>query len=87
MSGKSSKKIGKIILWIFLGLMALDLTIVGLLFVPAVQTFAVSKITDTLSEQWGSEISIEKVRISPTLKIIAQGVSIKDHHDNREGFL
>lgn len=82
MSGKSSKKIGKIILWIFLGLMALDLTIVGLLFVPAVQTFAVSKITDTLSEQWGSEISIEKVRISPTLKIIAQGVSIKDHHDN-----
>jgi len=81
-SGKSSKNIGKIILWIFLGLIAFDLTVVGLLFVPAVQTFAVSKVTQALSKQWESEISIQKVRISPTLKIKVQGVTIKDHHDN-----
>ena len=47
MGGKISKKIGKIILWVLLGFIALDLLIVGLLFVPAIQTFAVNKLTET----------------------------------------
>ncbi|MCR4964510.1 MAG: translocation/assembly module TamB domain-containing protein [Bacteroidales bacterium] len=82
MSGKSRKKIWKILLWVFLGFIALDLLIVGLCFVPAVQTFAVSKVTQKLSEKWGTEISIDRIHITPTLKIAADGVRIADHHNN-----
>ncbi|MBR4135393.1 MAG: translocation/assembly module TamB domain-containing protein [Bacteroidales bacterium] len=82
MSGKSRKKIWKILLWVFLGLIALDLLIVGLCFVPAVQTFAVSKVTQKISEKWGTEISIDRIHITPSLKIAAEGVRIADHHNN-----
>ena len=82
MSGKSRKKIWKILLWVFLGFIALDLLVVGLLFVPAVQTFAVSKVTQKISEKWGTEISIERIHVTPSLKIAADGVRIADHHNN-----
>lgn len=82
MSGKSRKKIWKILLWVLLGFIALDLLVVGLLFVPAVQTFAVSKVTQKISEKWGTEISIDRIHITPSLKIAADGVRIADHHNN-----
>lgn len=65
------------------GLLAFDLTLVGLFFVPKIQTFVVNKITHSLSKQWDSEISIKDIRITPTLKIIAHDVCIKDlkHND------
>ncbi len=76
------KKIGKIVLWVVIGLLVLDITVVGLLFVPSIQTFVVNKITHSLSENWGTEISIQNVRITPTLKIVAHEVKIDDHHHN-----
>lgn len=82
MSGKSNKNIGKIILWIVVGFLALDLTIVGLLFVPSIQTFAVNKITNSISDTWGSEISMKDIRITPTLKIVAHDFRIKDLRNN-----
>ena len=63
-------------------MIALDLLIVGLCFVPAVQTFAVSKVTQKISEKWGTEISIDRIHITPSLKIAADGVRIADHHHN-----
>lgn len=82
MGSKSSKKIGKIILWILLGFLALDLLVVGLLFVPAIQTFAVNKVTQSISEKWGTELSIKDVHLSPSLRLIAHGVRIHDDHHN-----
>ena len=79
--GKSGIKIAlKVVAWIVGVLLALDLLVVGLLLVPPVQTFVVHKVTEAISQKWGTEISIEKVRITPTLKVVAKEVAIKDHH-------
>ena len=79
--GKSGiKKALKITAWVVGVFLALDLLLVGLLFVPAIQTFVVHKVTEKLSAAWGTEISIGDVRITPTLKLVAHEVAIKDHH-------
>lgn len=80
--GKSGiKKALKIMAWVVGVFLALDLLLVGLLFVPAVQTFVVHKVTEAISEKWGTEISIGDVHITPTLKLVCHEVAIKDHHD------
>lgn len=79
--GKSGIKIAlKVVAWIVGVFLALDLLLVGLLLVPPVQTFVVHKVTDALTQKWGTEISIGKIRITPTLKVVAKEVAIKDHH-------
>lgn len=79
--GKSGiKKALKIVAWVVGVFLALDLLLVSLLFVPAIQTFVVHKVTESLSKAWGSEISIGDIRLTPTLKIVAHEVAIKDHH-------
>ena len=70
------------ILWILIAFLLLDLTVVGLLFVPAVQTFVVGKVTDKLTEKWGTEISMKDIHITPTLKLVAHDFRICDHHHN-----
>ena len=75
------KKALRITAWIVGVFLALDLLLVGLLFVPAVQTFVVHKVTEALSEKWGTEISIGDIHITPTLKLVAHKVAIKDHHN------
>lgn len=82
MGGKISKKIGKILLWIVASFIALDFLLVGLLFVPAIQTFAVNKLTQSISEKWGSEISLKDVYVTPTLKVVAHDFRIQDDHHN-----
>ena len=80
--GKSGiKKALKITAWVVGVFLALDLLLVCLLFVPAIQTFVVHKVTESLSKAWGTEISIGDVHITPTLKLVAHEVAIKDHHD------
>lgn len=79
--GRSGIKIAlKVVAWIVGVLLALDLLVVGLLLVPPVQNFVVHKVTDALTQKWGTEISIGKIRITPTLKVVAKEVAIKDHH-------
>ena len=80
--GKSGiKKALKISAWVIGVFLALDLLLVGLLFVPAIQTFVVHKVTKSISEAWGTEISIGDVHITPTLKLVCHEVAIKDHHN------
>jgi len=79
--GKSGIKIAlKIVAWIVSVLLALDLLLVGLLFVPSIQTFVVHKVTDALNQKFNMGISIKSVHITPTLKLVANEVAIKDHH-------
>lgn len=80
--GKSGiKKALKISAWVIGVFLALDLLLVGLLFVPAIQTIVVHKVTKYISEAWGTEISIGDVHITPTLKLVCHEVAIKDHHN------
>ena len=70
------------LLWIIGIFIALDLLIVGLFFVPPIQNFVVSKVTGFISEKWGAEISIGRIYVTPTLRIAADDVMIKDLRDN-----
>lgn len=80
--GKSGiKKALKITAWVVGVFLALDLLLVGLLFVPSVQTFVVHKVTDSLNQTFGMGISIGDIHITPTLKLVAHEVAIKDHHN------
>ena len=80
--GKSGiKKVLKVMAWVVGVFLALDLLIVGLLFVPAIQTFVVHKVTEAISEKWGTELYIKDVHLTPTLKLVAHEVAIKDHHN------
>ncbi|MBR0055567.1 MAG: translocation/assembly module TamB domain-containing protein [Bacteroidales bacterium] len=81
MSRKSTKII-KIILIVLGSFLALDLTIVGLLFVPPIQNKVVDMVTGMLSEKWHSEIHIGSVYITPTLKAKVNDFAIRDHHGN-----
>ncbi len=80
--GKITKKVGKILLWILGVFIALDLLLVGLILIPPVQNALIGKLSSTLSEKWGSEISAQKIYLSPTLKLTIKGFVIKDDHDN-----
>ena len=82
MGSKSSKKIGKIILWILGVFIALDLLLVGLLFVPAIQTYIVNKVTDIVNEKYGIGLTIKDVRLTPSLRLVAHEVRIRDLHNN-----
>ena len=81
MSKSGIKKALKITAWVVGVFLALDLLLVGLLFVPSIQTFIVHKVTESISNAWGTEISIGDVHITPTLKLVAHEVAIKDHHN------
>lgn len=77
------KKALKVTAWVVGVFLALDLLLVGLLFVPSIQTFVVHKVTSAISEKWGTEISIGDIRLTPTLKMVAHEVAIKDHHNRK----
>ncbi len=80
--GKTAfKRVLRISAWIVGIFLALDLLLVGLLFVPSIQTFVVHKVTESLNQSLGLELYIGKVYITPSLKIVAHDVAIKDHHN------
>lgn len=80
--GKSGiQKALKVTAWILGVFLALDMLIVGLLFVPSIQTFVVQKVTDGLKQSLGLDLTIGNVRITPTLKLVVHEVTIKDLHD------
>lgn len=79
--GKITKKAGKILLWIFGVFIALDLLIVTLIFIPPIQNAIVRKVSTVLTEKWGSEISMQKIYLSPLLNVTVKGFVIKDDRD------
>lgn len=80
MKGKITKKIAKLTLWVIGILLSLDLLLVSVLFLPRVQNFVIHTVTHTLSEQWGTELSIGQVYLTPSLRVIALDVNIEDTH-------
>lgn len=82
MMRKITKKILHIFLKILLIFVALDLLIVLLVFTPPVQKLIVNKVTNSISETTKSKFIIQKIYITPTFRIKAIGVFIKDHHGN-----
>ena len=82
MARKITKKIIKITLIVLGCFIALDLLLVGLLFVPPIQEKVVGVVAETLSEKWNSRITIGHIYLSPTLKLTVEDLVIRDHHDN-----
>ena len=82
MARKITKKIIKITLIVLGSFIALDLLLVGLLFVPPIQEKVVGVVAETLSEKWNSRITIGHIYLSPTLKLTVEDLVIRDHHDN-----
>ena len=82
MGRKITKKIIKITLIVLGCFLALDLILVGLLFVPPIQEKVVGVVAETLSEKWNSRITIGHIYLSPTLKLTVEDLVIRDHHDN-----
>jgi hypothetical protein len=84
---KISKQILKIILWIIVAFIALDLLIVVLLFVPPIQQFTVLKVSKLLTNLTGGMITVDEIYLSPTLTLTAKNFAIKDHHNNNMIFV
>ena len=81
MSRKITKKIVRIALIVIGALIALDLLVVALIFVPPIQQKIVDVVTEKLSDNLQSRISVDKIYLSPTLKLNAEGFTIYDHRD------
>lgn len=79
---KITKKILHIFLKILLIFVALDLLIVLLVFTPPIQKLIVNKVTTSIAEVTKSKFLIDKIYITPSFRIKAKGVAIKDHHGN-----
>jgi len=73
---KKIKKIGKIALWVIGIFIALDLLLVGIVFLPPVQTAIVEKVTAAMTRKLQSEFSIKHIYITPTFSFIGTDVSI-----------
>lgn len=81
MSRKITKKILRIALIVIGALIALDLLVVALIFVPPIQQKVVDIVTEKLSDKLQSRISVDKIYLSPTLTLNAEGFTIYDHRD------
>lgn len=82
MKRKVTKKIAIVILWILGIFIALDLILVTLIFIPPVQNALVRKVTGMLSDNWQTQLSIDRIYLNPALKLVIDGFVIKDHHNN-----
>ena len=81
MSRKITKKIVKTALIVIGVLLALDLLLVALIFVPPIQQKIIDVVTEKLSDKLQSRVSVDKIYLSPTLKLNAEGFTIYDHRD------
>lgn len=82
MGRKISKKILKILMWMVIAFVALDLLLVTLFFVPPFQKMVVDVATGWLSDMTGSKAYIEKIYITPSFNLKASGVMFEDHQQN-----
>jgi hypothetical protein len=77
---KSIKKIYKFLLFLLLGILLLPVVISVALLLPSVQTVLVQKVTEKLSQTYQTEISVERVYVSPMGRVALKGVLVKDLH-------
>ena len=76
------KKVRKIAFRIILGVIILLLLLCILLSLPFVQTRLGAYATDLLKEDFGVDIKVERVAITPFGGVKLNGVLIKDHHQD-----
>lgn len=81
LGGKITKKLLKILLITLAVFILVDLLVVGVVFIPPVQQKIVNVVTTKLSEKWNSRVTVEKIYLSPALKLKAEDFVIWDHHD------
>lgn len=67
----------RVILWVLLTPLALFLTLMVLLYVPAVQNYACDKAASVMSESLGMDISIGRIDLRFPLNLLARDVSVR----------
>lgn len=78
----SIKKLRKILIRFFIGILLLIL-LLGILFtLPPVQTFVGKIVTKELKKSTGADINVERVAVSVFGGVKLRGVLIKDHHQD-----
>lgn len=85
MSTKLKRKISKKVKRILLSLLILFFTffiLLALVFIPPIQNKIVTKVTETLSENWGSDIKIGSIYLTPALKVAFKDLVINDLQNN-----
>lgn len=76
MSHNIGKKILKIFLWIVVTVVILVVSIPVLLYIPAIQDFAIGIVTEKLSESTGMKIGVDRLRLRFPLKLSVDGASV-----------
>ncbi len=79
---KNLRKIGKWTLWLAGLLAALFLLAWVLLQRPAVQQWAVNRITADLSQRWGAKVAIDKVDIRFFKTLALEGIYLQDQNQD-----
>ncbi|MCF8351992.1 MAG: AsmA family protein, partial [Bacteroidales bacterium] len=77
-SRKYLKKVIKIVLLILAGLALLLILLAVLIQVPAIQSSIVHRITTVVSDQSGTTVNIDKVRIAFPKTVVVQGIFLDD---------
>ena len=77
-----SKRIGKVFLWLAVGVVGIILLILTLLCVSSVQTHLAKKATVYLSQKMETEVSIDKLRIDFRLNIRFENLHLHDKYGN-----
>ncbi len=75
---KVFKKIGKVLGYSLLGLIALIIVLLIILRIPAVQTFVANKVTAYVAEKTGGLISVERVRINFIDNVMLKGIYVEE---------
>ena len=76
------QKIGKILLWVVISIIALVFLVLTLLMIPSVQTYIAHKASEILSEKMQTEVSIGKLRVDFNLDIRLEDIQLNDQHGN-----
>ncbi len=75
---KVLRRVGKILLWIVVSLIALVLLIFGLLQIPAVQNWAKDRAVAFLEKKLGTEVQVEKFSLEFPKRVALEGVYFED---------
>jgi len=67
---------------VLVAILLLFIVLVLVFSIPAVQTYTANKLTETLNEQFGTDMNVKAVRISYDGSVVLEEVYIADHHQD-----
>lgn len=81
LQSKNSKKIAKVLLWLFLTPILLFVVLAALLYVPPIQRWAAHIATEKISKTTGFDVTLDNVRLRFPLDFDLNGLVVADKGD------